>query len=104
MWRFITPCLRGSDRIVLCDHVGHGQSDATAFDREKYACLDGYAEDVLAICRALDLRDIVFVGHPVSAMIGRLQPSGSQSVSTSRADRPLAAPRTGRGSARSSSA
>ena len=34
--------------------------------------LSGYAEDVLEICRELDLRDVVFVGHSVSAMIGVL--------------------------------
>ena len=32
----------------------------------------GYADDVLEICDELDLRDVVFVGHSVSAMIGVL--------------------------------
>ena len=36
------------------------------------ASLAGYADDVLAICEALDLRDVIFVGHSVSAMIGVL--------------------------------
>jgi len=31
-----------------------------------------YADDVLEICEELDLRDVVFVGHSVSAMIGAL--------------------------------
>jgi sigma-B regulation protein RsbQ len=34
--------------------------------------LRGYAEDVLEICEELDLRDVIFVGHSVSAMIGIL--------------------------------
>src|SRR5215210_4695879 len=34
--------------------------------------LQGYADDVLAICRELDLWDVIFVGHSVSAMIGVL--------------------------------
>ena len=34
--------------------------------------LDGYAQDVLDICRELGLRDVIFVGHSVSAMIGVL--------------------------------
>jgi sigma-B regulation protein RsbQ len=72
MWRFITPAFEDRYRIVLFDHVGHGQSDAAAFDEAKYGSLSGYAEDVLAICRELDLKDAVFVGHSVSAMIGVL--------------------------------
>jgi sigma-B regulation protein RsbQ len=72
MWRFITPAFEDRYRIVLFDHVGHGHSDATAFDQARYGSLHGYAEDVLAICRELDLKNVVFVGHSVSAMIGVL--------------------------------
>ncbi|HEX2552273.1 MAG TPA: alpha/beta hydrolase [Microvirga sp.] len=72
MWRFITPAFADSYRIVLFDHVGHGRSDPSTFDRARYGTLQGYAEDVLAICRELDLEDVIFVGHSVSAMIGVL--------------------------------
>jgi sigma-B regulation protein RsbQ len=72
MWRFITPAFEDRYKIVLFDHVGHGQSDAAAFDPAQYGSLNGYADDVLAICRELDLTDAVFVGHSVSAMIGVL--------------------------------
>jgi sigma-B regulation protein RsbQ len=72
MWRFITPAFEDRYRIILFDHVGHGQSDATAFDMTKYASLKGYADDVLTICRKLNLENVIFVGHSVSAMIGVL--------------------------------
>jgi sigma-B regulation protein RsbQ len=72
MWRFITPAFEDHYRIILFDHVGHGQSDATAFDRTTYASLKGYADDILAICRELNLENVIFVGHSVSAMIGVL--------------------------------
>jgi sigma-B regulation protein RsbQ len=72
MWRFVAPAFADDYKLVLFDHVGHGASDAGAFDRNKYATLDGYAQDVLDICAALDLRRVVFVGHSVSAMIGVL--------------------------------
>ena len=49
MWRFITPAFEDRYKIILFDHVGHGQSDAAAFDQTKYASLDGYADDVLVI-------------------------------------------------------
>jgi sigma-B regulation protein RsbQ len=72
MWRFITPAFQDRYKIVLFDHVGHGQADAAAFDRTRYGALDGYADDVLAICQELNLKDVIFVGHSVSAMIGAL--------------------------------
>ena len=72
MWRFVWPAFRDAYRVILFDHVGYGGSDASAFDPRRYASIDGYAADLLAICDELDLRDVVFVGHSVSAMIGVL--------------------------------
>ncbi|WP_246777148.1 alpha/beta fold hydrolase [Microvirga sp. VF16] len=72
MWRFITPAFEDRYKIILFDHVGHGHSDAAAFDQRKYSSLDGYADDVLTICQELNLTNVIFVGHSVSAMIGVL--------------------------------
>jgi sigma-B regulation protein RsbQ len=72
MWRFLVPAFEDDYRIVLFDYVGSGKSDLAAYDPERYASLDGYAQDVLDVCHALDLRDVVFVGHSVSAMVGVL--------------------------------
>src|SRR3954471_17883385 len=72
MWRHVWPSFADDYRIVLFDHVGHGRSDHSEFDPEHYETLDGYAQDVLDICHELDLHEIVFVGHSVSAMIGAL--------------------------------
>lgn len=72
MWRFVTPAFEDDYRIVLFDYVGSGKSDMTAYDSERYSTLDGYARDVLDICHALDLHDVIFVGHSVSSMIGVL--------------------------------
>ena len=72
MWRLVAPAFEDSHRVVLFDHVGAGQSDSSAYDRNKYSTLDGYATDILEICRALQLSDVVFVGHSVSAMMGVL--------------------------------
>jgi sigma-B regulation protein RsbQ len=76
MWRYVWPAFEDDFRIVLFDHVGAGGSDAGAFDRDRYASLRGYADDIVEISRELDLRDIVFVGHSVSAMIGVLAATG----------------------------
>ncbi|WP_157620683.1 alpha/beta fold hydrolase [Saccharothrix sp. NRRL B-16348] len=72
MWRLVVPVLAATCRVVLFDHVGAGRSDLSAWDAERYSTLDGYTRDVLDICHALDLRDVVFVGHSVSAMVGVL--------------------------------
>jgi sigma-B regulation protein RsbQ len=72
MWRFVWPAFSDEYRIVLFDYVGYGGSDASAFDKRRYASLAGYASDVLAICDEMDLDELVFVGHSVSAMIGVL--------------------------------
>jgi sigma-B regulation protein RsbQ len=72
MWRFVAPEFARTHKVVLFDHVGAGGSDASAWDPEKYSRLNGYAADVVEIGRALNLRDAIFVGHSVSAMIGVL--------------------------------
>jgi sigma-B regulation protein RsbQ len=72
MWRLVTPAFVDDHRVILFDHVGAGGSDLAAYDRDRYASLDGYAADVLEICRELDLTDVTFVGHSVSSMIGVL--------------------------------
>jgi sigma-B regulation protein RsbQ len=72
MWRFVTPAFEADYRVVLFDYVGSGKSDLGAYDPERYATLDGYARDVLDVCEALRLRDVIFVGHSVSGVVGLL--------------------------------
>ncbi|WP_336055718.1 alpha/beta fold hydrolase [Nitratireductor sp. CH_MIT9313-5] len=72
MWRLVYPAFENEYKIVLFDHVGAGKSDLSAYDREKYSDLNGYADDVVEIIRELELNDVIFVGHSVSAMIGAL--------------------------------
>jgi sigma-B regulation protein RsbQ len=72
MWRLVAPAFEDDHKVVLFDHVGAGRSDLAAYSRARYGTLDGYAEDVLEICRELDLAGVTFVGHSVSAMIGVL--------------------------------
>jgi sigma-B regulation protein RsbQ len=72
MWRHVAPAFAADYRIVLFDLAGFGRSDLSAYDREQYDTLARHADDVLDIVAELDLTDIVFVGHSVSAMIGVL--------------------------------
>lgn len=72
MWRFVTPAFEDDYRIVLFDYVGSGKSDLQAYSAERYGALNGYAQDVLDICAELELRDVIFVGHSVSSVVGML--------------------------------
>jgi sigma-B regulation protein RsbQ len=72
MWRFVAPAFEEDYKVVLFDHIGAGGSDLSAYDPERYSSLDGYADDVVALCRELGVTDGIFVGHSVSAMIGVL--------------------------------
>ncbi|AWB85701.1 alpha/beta fold hydrolase [Mycetocola zhujimingii] len=72
MWSQVAPQFEDDYLVVRFDHVGAGASDLSAYDAGKYDSLHGYADDVLEILEDLDLTDVVFVGHSVSAMIGVL--------------------------------
>ena len=72
MWRYVAPHFEDRYTVVTFDHVGAGASDLSAYDPARHASLAGYAQDVLTIVHELELRDVVLVGHSVSAMIGVL--------------------------------
>lgn len=72
MWRHVAPHFEASFKVAAFDYVGAGASDSNAYDPDKYSTLDGYADDVVEIGEELGIRDGIFVGHSVSAMIGAL--------------------------------
>lgn len=72
MWRHVAPAFEDEYRVILFDNVGSGGSDLASFDQQKYASLDGYAQDVNEILHAVAAENAVFVGHSVSAMVGIL--------------------------------
>ncbi|HEY4289823.1 MAG TPA: alpha/beta hydrolase [Puia sp.] len=72
MWRRITPAFEKDFKVIVFDYVGSGKSDLSAYNPEKYSHLQGYADDLLDICRAMGLHDVIFVGHSVSSMVGVL--------------------------------
>jgi sigma-B regulation protein RsbQ len=72
MWRFVAPAFEDRFKIVLFDYVGFGRSELSAFDPARYNSLEGFADDLLEVCDALDLERVIVVGHSVSAMISVL--------------------------------
>ncbi len=72
MWRFVVPAFEDRFKVVLFDYVGAGRSDVGSYDPVRYSSLGSYADDVLEICRSLELDNVVLAGHSVSSMIGVL--------------------------------
>ena len=72
MWRFVTPAFEDEYSIIIFDYVGAGMSDVSSYHPDKYASLQGYTQDVIDVCEELNLKDVIFVGHSVSSMIGLL--------------------------------
>lgn len=69
IWRYLVPALSARYQLILFDQVGSGDSDHTAYNSEKYATLDGYAQDIIEICQALNLQQTAIVAHSVGTMI-----------------------------------
>jgi sigma-B regulation protein RsbQ len=72
MWRLLVPHFAESHQVILLDLVGSGQSDLSAYDKQKYSTLHGYASDVCEVLAAVTTAPAICVGHSVSAMIGML--------------------------------
>lgn len=80
MWRLVTPAFENDYKIILIDLVGSGKSDESAYEYEKYSSLQGYADDIVELCDTLNLTNVIFVGHSVSAMIGVLAAQSSATL------------------------
>ena len=72
MWRHVAPDFTDEFRVICYDLAGYGASAPDSFDPDRHVDLDAYAADLCEIITVLDLHDVVFVGHSVSAMIGVL--------------------------------
>jgi len=71
-WRFITDTFRSDYRIVTYDNVGAGGTNPNLYNHSRYARLNTYADDLVALSEALNIRRAIFIGHSVSGMVGLL--------------------------------
>lgn len=70
VWKLVAPAFADDYQLVLFDHVGSGGSDISAYSPHRYHTLHSYADDLLEIMTALDIRDAIYVGHSMSCMVG----------------------------------
>lgn len=71
-WADVAKTFLPGYRVIRYDNVGAGKSDPEAFSPNRYDNLHAYADDLVAICEALAVRDAVLVGHSVSGIISVL--------------------------------
>jgi sigma-B regulation protein RsbQ len=72
MWRLVAPEFECDHRVVLFDYVGAGGSQLGAYDTQRYATLDGYAQDLLDVIEATASASATVVAHSVSSMVAVL--------------------------------
>jgi sigma-B regulation protein RsbQ len=72
VWEDIIQDFASEYQIVTFDYVGSGMSDLSAYNKERYSRLEGYATDIEEIYETLGLRNTILVAHSVSSMIGLL--------------------------------
>ncbi|KAH7665372.1 putative hydrolase/acyltransferase (alpha/beta hydrolase superfamily) protein [Dioscorea alata] len=71
VWKHLVPHLVNEYRVVLFDNMGAGPTNPDYFDFERYASLQGYVLDLLAIFEELAITSpVIYVGHSVSGAIG----------------------------------
>ena len=75
MWRLVAPALAGAFRSSSSTTSAPALRPV-GLERAALRAAAGYADDVARDLQELDLRDVVFVGHSVSAMIGVLAATG----------------------------
>ncbi|KAK1372247.1 putative esterase KAI2 [Heracleum sosnowskyi] len=72
VWKHLVPHIVDDYRVILFDNMGAGTTNPDYFDFDRYATLEGYAFDVIAILTELQVQSCIYVGHSVSAMIGSI--------------------------------
>lgn len=70
VWNNVKAKFTNEYKIILYDKTGAGTGHPEYYTTERYSTLNGYAEDLLEICAALNLRKTYYAGHSVSGMIG----------------------------------
>lgn len=68
-WKEVAAPFLADFRVILMDNVGAGQSDPDYFaqHQHRYLNINGYANDLLEVCKTLKLVDAIAIGHSAGA-------------------------------------
>jgi len=72
VWNKVIPEFTDQFHVISFDYIGCGRSDLSEYNNDKYDDLHAYANDLIALCDALNLESVYFIGHSVSGAIGML--------------------------------
>uniref|UniRef100_UPI00389B3B35 KAI2d15 n=1 Tax=Castilleja foliolosa TaxID=1961234 RepID=UPI00389B3B35 len=72
VWRHLVPHLVGRYKVLLYDNMGAGTTNPDYYDFDRYATLEGFAYDLLAILEEFNVRKCIYVGHSMAAMVGMI--------------------------------
>jgi sigma-B regulation protein RsbQ len=68
----VIPAFIDDYEILMYDNIGGGNTDTSSFDPVRYNSILAYSIDLISILDEHDLKDVIFIGHSVSGMIGLL--------------------------------
>jgi sigma-B regulation protein RsbQ len=71
-WRHQVEHFFNDYRLVLFDHAGATPGNASCYSAIRYRTLQSYANDLLEICHAMQLRNAILMTHSVGGIIGLL--------------------------------
>lgn len=72
VWAPLARAFENDWRVVRYDQAGCGRALKTVYSRHRHATLQGYAEDLLAVCAALEDQAVTVVGHSIGGIIAML--------------------------------
>ncbi|WVZ91006.1 hypothetical protein U9M48_037240 [Paspalum notatum var. saurae] len=72
VWRRVLPDLVAHYRVVAYDLAASGSVSPACYNRERYASIEAYVEDLFQILDHLRVQHCVFIGQSFSSMIGML--------------------------------
>lgn len=86
IWDEILPLLSQNYRLVTFDWAFAGTvKDRNLYDPLKYSSLEGFVDDLITLLNEMGLKDVTFVGHSMSGIIGLVALPLSKGLSFSRA-------------------
>ncbi|RDX85121.1 Strigolactone esterase D14, partial [Mucuna pruriens] len=72
VWHYLVPFLACYFKVLVFDLAFAPNVTSSLYDPNKYSTFDGYAQDLVCLLDELNLKETIYVGHSMSAMIGCL--------------------------------
>nr|AWN64521.1 KAI2d3 [Orobanche minor] len=72
VWKYLVPHLVDLYRVILYDNMGAGTTNPDRYDFDRYATIEAYASDLLAILEEFGSGKCIYVGHSLSCMAAAL--------------------------------